>query len=43
MEISNGGSTVIKTRMYIINNVKFNDQRTYEILLKAKNKPDKNK
>ena len=39
MEISYGGSTVIKTRMYIINNVKFNDQRTYEILLKAKNKP----
>ena len=39
MEITNGGSTVIRTRMYIINNVKFNDQRTYEILLKAKNKP----
>ena len=39
MEITNGGSTVIRTRMYIINTVKFNEETTYKILLKAKNKP----
>ena len=39
MEISYGSSTVIKTRMYIIHTIKFNEERTYEILLKAKNKP----
>ena len=38
MEISHG-STVIKTRMYVINTVKFDEETTYQILLKAKNKP----
>ena len=39
MEISSGGSTVIKTRMYVINTVKFDEETTYQILLKPKNKP----
>ena len=38
MEISNGGSTIIKTRMYILNTAKYNYDNTYEIRLKSKNK-----
>lgn len=29
MEISYGSSTVIKTKLYIINAIKFNEERTY--------------
>lgn len=39
MEISYYTSSVIKTKMYIITPRKFNEERTYQIYLKAKNKP----
>ena len=39
MEISYYTSRVMKTKMHIIPARKFNEERTYQIYLKAKNKP----
>ena len=39
MEISYYTNSVMKTKMYIIPARKFNEERTYQIYLKAKNKP----